>query len=55
MFYVVAAIYCIGAIFYGIFASGKLQHWAQMKETEVSESASTASELDQEQRTDKRK
>lgn len=55
VFYVVAAVYCVGAAFYGIFASGKLQHWAQIKEAGVSESESTASEIDQEQRADKRK
>lgn len=55
MFYVVAAIYCVGAIFYGIFASGKLQHWAQIKEAGASESESTASEVGQEQRADKKK
>lgn len=37
VFYVAAAIYLFGAVFYLIFGSGELQHWArEQRETELS-------------------
>lgn len=35
VFYVAAAIYTVGAIFYAVFASGVLQPWATEKYTET--------------------
>ena len=35
VFYIAAAVYALGTIFYGIFGSGKLQPWAKPETMDV--------------------
>lgn len=35
MFYIAGGIYLAGAVFYGMFASGKLQRWAELPDGEM--------------------